>query len=475
MVDVTLPELDPAAAISDADLVIVRQGADAVDLKGTALQLKTYIGVVSPGGSDTQIQFNDGGSFGGDADFTWNKTTNALTVNGTVLITSTSATAFRAGPSGAPALTVDGSVASSATGILITPAASGSGVTITATGGTNEPINISPKGTGDVRLVTSSSTTTFRLARFSGTDRLSVSQGSALFTPQATSTASTIKFSYVGPADTSLTAGTESNGIYWNTTATRQWASNTAITTQREFRISAPTYAFVSSGGVITNAYSFAIDGPPVAGTNATITNTWAFGVLSGNVRFAENLVVGETIITGENGGVGGSVKLFGSTSGDVTVQTAAAAGTATVFQLPADNGTNNYVLKTNGSGVTSWVALAARTVGFTVSGSGAATGKVNGYYTVPYSGTITGWSISVDTGTATVKTWKIANGTAVPTISNVISTSGVSISTGTHIRSSTVTDFTSTTVTAGDIIAFDITAISGVTQMTFQLEITTT
>ena len=36
------------------DLVIVRQGADTVDLKGTALQLKTYIGVVSPGGSDTQ-------------------------------------------------------------------------------------------------------------------------------------------------------------------------------------------------------------------------------------------------------------------------------------------------------------------------------------------------------------------------------------------------------------------------------------
>ncbi len=32
----------------------------------------------SPGGSNTQIQFNDGGSFGGDADLTYNKTTNAL-------------------------------------------------------------------------------------------------------------------------------------------------------------------------------------------------------------------------------------------------------------------------------------------------------------------------------------------------------------------------------------------------------------
>ena len=38
----------------------------------------------SPGGSDTQVQFNDGGSFGGDADFTWNKTSNILNINGTL-------------------------------------------------------------------------------------------------------------------------------------------------------------------------------------------------------------------------------------------------------------------------------------------------------------------------------------------------------------------------------------------------------
>jgi len=36
----------------------------------------------SPGGSTTQIQFNDGGAFGGDADLTWNKTTNVLTNSG---------------------------------------------------------------------------------------------------------------------------------------------------------------------------------------------------------------------------------------------------------------------------------------------------------------------------------------------------------------------------------------------------------
>ena len=36
----------------------------------------------SPGGSDTQVQYNDGGSFGGDAGLTFNETTNVLTATG---------------------------------------------------------------------------------------------------------------------------------------------------------------------------------------------------------------------------------------------------------------------------------------------------------------------------------------------------------------------------------------------------------
>src|SRR5690242_12759599 len=36
----------------------------------------------TPGGSDTQVQFNDGGSFGGDAGLTFNKTSNVLTATG---------------------------------------------------------------------------------------------------------------------------------------------------------------------------------------------------------------------------------------------------------------------------------------------------------------------------------------------------------------------------------------------------------
>jgi hypothetical protein len=106
-----------------------------------------------------------------------------------------------------------------------------------------------------------------------------------------------------------------------------------------------------------------------------------------------------------------------------------------------------------------------------TTGGSTLSTGPL-GYFWVPIGCTITGWSISVDTGTATVKTMKVANGTANPTIgSNSISTSGESISTGTFISSSTVSDFTTTTITAGDIVGAQLTATTA-GYINFQLKL---
>jgi hypothetical protein len=95
-----------------------------------------------------------------------------------------------------------------------------------------------------------------------------------------------------------------------------------------------------------------------------------------------------------------------------------------------------------------------------TPGGSALSTGGVV-YFVMPAACTINGWDILVDAGTATVKFWKIATGTAIPTSSNSINTSGVSISTGTAVHSTTVTDFTSTAVSAHDIGAVTITAVS--------------
>lgn len=97
-----------------------------------------------------------------------------------------------------------------------------------------------------------------------------------------------------------------------------------------------------------------------------------AFGSTSGTIlERAGAWGLTSTPTLGANGGIGGQLTLKGSTSGAAAIRVAAAAGTGTIFQLPPDNGTNTYVLQTNGSGVTSWVAQA--------SGSGTVTSVTPG------------------------------------------------------------------------------------------------
>lgn len=117
---------------------------------------------------------------------------------------------------------------------------------------------------------------------------------------------------------------------------------------------------------------------------------------------------------------------------------------------------------------------LKVRTIGFSAAGT-LATGQQGTYVVFPVAGTITGWNIVADAGTATVRVWKIATGTAAPTVSNNINTSGVALATGTAIHSSTVTDFTTTSVAANDIFAFELTAVATATKLLFELEITVT
>lgn len=87
-------------------------------------------------------------------------------------------------------------------------------------------------------------------------------------------------FTFTGAAHTNQTASTEATMVNWNLAQTVQFATG-AITTQRAMRIQAPTYSFVGAS-TITTASTLAISGPPVAGTNATITNAYALNVESG-------------------------------------------------------------------------------------------------------------------------------------------------------------------------------------------------
>lgn len=161
-------------------------------------------------------------------------------------------------------------------------------------------------------------------------------------------------------------------------------------------------------------------------------------------------------------GAPSGSGNSTGNNSGDITITTTGTSGVATLvgqtLNIP-EYSTANQKIGSIG--------------GIFNAGSAALTTGTSIAVVCPYAGTISGYSIAASSGTCTVKTWKKSTGTAIPTVSDNISTSGVSLSTGTAVRSSTVTDFTSTAVAAGDIFIFDLSAVATATWVTFQLEIT--
>lgn len=73
-----------------------------------------------PGGSNTQVQFNDNGAFGGDAGFTYDKTTNSVTINSGILTINSdvvnNANALVLTESG---INIDPGLSGSRTGILV--------------------------------------------------------------------------------------------------------------------------------------------------------------------------------------------------------------------------------------------------------------------------------------------------------------------------------------------------------------------
>lgn len=121
-------------------------------------------------------------------------------------------------------------------------------------------------------------------------------------------------------AHTTMTASTEATSVNFNLSSTKQFATG-ALTTQRAFRIQAPTYSFVGAS-TITTASTLSISGPPAAGTNATITNAYALNVESGKIYITnpENSTSALTI-----GGTTSGISLLGNSSSRITFGTSGA------------------------------------------------------------------------------------------------------------------------------------------------------
>jgi len=129
---------------------------------------------------------------------------------------------------------------------------------------------------------------------------------------------------------------------------------------------------------------------------------------------------------------------------------------------------------KLNSSGTEVNIATGLRTIGLTIDGGGSAiTTGVKGYIEVPYTGTITGWTILGDvSGSMVVDVWKDTYANYPPTVADTIAGSEkptISAAlTGQDLSLSTWT----TSVTAGDIIGFNVDSCSTITRATLVIRI---
>ncbi len=266
--------------------------------------------------------------------------------------------------------------------------------------------------------------------------------------------------------------------------ALTQWVISTKVTTvgtdaitYTEFSVNPTTLLSnsLTSANVFVGNASNVATGVAVGG-DLTATNAGAFTV----AKIAGTTVSGTT----------GTVNSVFSTSPTLVTPTLGAATATSINKMaitaPTSSSTlavadgktftaSNTITLTGTDGVSANVtSLKTKTIGFSATGT-LATGQQGAYVVFPVAGTISGWSIVANAGTATVKVWKIAAGTTAPAIGNNINTNGVSLSTLTMIQSTDVTDFTTTTVTAGDTFAFNLTAVATATILDFQLQITVT
>ena len=110
-------------------------------------------------------------------------------------------------------------------------------------------------------------------------------------------------------------------------------------------------------------------------------------------------------------------------------------------------------------TGISPSVSVAIiRGFGFGVKQTALAVGIMDFFFTCPYAGTISAWTLASDSGTVTIKVLK-ANG-AIPTAAQAINAAGLTA--GAYIRSMNLADFTTLTVAAGDVFGVNIVALTG-------------
>ncbi len=150
------------------------------------------------------------------------------------------------------------------------------------------------------------------------------STGVTTLTPAARASGTAAYFTVNTPADTGITASTESIGEN-HVTATRTWATTGTVALQREVFFAGPTYASAGASQTFTDAFNLYAT-PPVVGGNAIFTRGHTLGIVdatSSTTSITGAVIVATTVGTAATSvGIGGGNITAGgnidTTSGEI-------------------------------------------------------------------------------------------------------------------------------------------------------------
>ena len=498
---------------------------------------------LSPAGSDTYIQFNDGGStFGGDIDLTWNKTTNLLDINGNLQLKATGEIRFAdTDSSNYVAFKSPGTVAANRTYTL--PAvigAAGQVLKVASAGRTDTAATLewandetggagssASGGTGDVQISNGAGaftsdtdlnfdTTNTRLNIGDKTDaagnlfvegtffepvRFKITDPSASFgpniglyressspagadglgyiytygassistppsTPQGT-LYSIVGTSIVDPIQDSTTGG--SYGPYGKLNlylGSRDSGSNVASrTVDYSPNLHRHLVNWPVSNAIYTG-YQFEVTTSQGGGTNnitPNISSALCSFFYQGNVKFQLDTT--------------GILTTFGYDISDsdlsnfIGIRAPASVTSNYNITLPAAGGAANDVLQFDASQNASFVSN-TRTLNFIIDGGGSAiTTGSKGYVVLDGDYTVTGWTILADQSGSIVVDVNRATYTNFPTFTNIDGTEPPTLSSGQKAEDLSLSSWT-TTLSARDVLEFNVSSASTVTRVTVALRL---
>ena len=407
-------------------------GTDGYVLKTNGSGTLAWVARTTPGGSDTQVQFNDGGSFGGNSAFTFNKTTGNVVITGNLVTGSGTGGNI----SGLNYVTANYLTGTLTTAVQPNITSVGTLASLTVTG------NITSGNASLGNLATASYFTGngSLLTYITGSNVIG-NVTSAVQSHYANIANSVAGSNVSGQVGNALVAGTVYTNAQPNITSVGTLSSLSVTGNITSGNIDSGNSAianyFTGNGIYISN-----ISGANVSGTVANATYATSAGSATSATTAGTVTTNAQPNITS----VGTIAGLTGTGVFDLTGTSNVALGA--VGNVHISGGTAGYVLSTDGSGALSWVAQSG--------GGGGSYGNSNvADYLPTYTGNV---SANYFIGNGSVLTGQVGNaliaGTvytnAQPNITSVgslnsLTVTGLITATGTGLKAANVQDSSGT------------------------------